>query len=77
MKHDNGITNFHFEICADLLDEACLELLKDARKGLFQFEIGIQSVNRQTLQAVNRRSDSKAVLQKTKMLIDLETSMYT
>lgn len=71
MKHDNGITNFHFEICADLLDEACLELLKDARKGLFQFEIGIQSVNRQTLQAVNRRSDSKAVLQKTKMLIDL------
>ena len=40
IDNDNGVTNFHFEICAELLDNRTLELLKTARKGLFQMEIG-------------------------------------
>lgn len=52
-----GSTNFHFEICGDLLDEETLELLKDAPPGLFQFEIGVQSTREDTLEAIKRRTD--------------------
>ena len=55
IKNDNGITNFHFEICGNLLTDRQIELLATARKGLFQFEIGIQSTNPDVLRAVNRR----------------------
>ena len=54
MEHDNGVTNFHMEITADLLDDDTLQLLKGARKGLFQFEIGVQTTNLQTMQAIRR-----------------------
>jgi len=64
--HDNGYTNFHFEITADLLDEETLEFLKDVRPGLFQFEIGVQSTNPATLQAIRRRMD----FQKLKMVVE-------
>ncbi|MDO4396075.1 MAG: radical SAM protein, partial [Clostridia bacterium] len=43
IDNDNGKTNFHFEICGDLLDDRLLSLLERARPGLFQFEVGIQS----------------------------------
>ncbi len=43
--HDNGITNFHFEIAADLLDKDELDLLSTMRPGLVQLEIGVQSTN--------------------------------
>ena len=59
IKNDNGCTNFHFEIAADMLDDAALELLKTPRPGLFQFEIGLQSANRAVLDAVNRRTDTR------------------
>lgn len=52
--HDNGVTNFHFELTADLLDEAQIQFLSQVRPGLFQFEIGIQSTNPDTISAVNR-----------------------
>lgn len=52
--HDNGVTNFHFEVSADLLDEEELEILAGMRPGLVQLEIGVQSVNPQTLQAIRR-----------------------
>ena len=55
IDNDNGITNFHFEICGDLLTDNQIELLSHARKGLFQFEVGIQSTNPDVLRAVNRR----------------------
>ena len=45
MEHDNGITNFHFEIAADILNEEELELLEQMRPGLVQLEIGVQSTN--------------------------------
>ena len=57
IERDNGVTNFHFEICGDLIDEEMLELLKTARPGLFQFEIGVQSTNRQVLKNCGRGGD--------------------
>lgn len=51
---DNGKINFHFEITAYLLDEEILDFLKDVRKGLFQFEIGVQSTNQITLKEIKR-----------------------
>ena len=56
-ENDNGITNFHFEISADLLSEEELELLRSMRPGQVQFEIGIQSTNSRTLKAINRQMD--------------------
>ena len=55
--HDNGITNFHFEISADLLREEELELMKTMRPGLIQLEIGVQSTNPQTIRAIHRTMD--------------------
>lgn len=57
LEHDNGITNFHFEIEAELLDAEELELLGRMRPGLVQLEIGVQSVNPKTLEAVRRKTD--------------------
>lgn len=54
---DNGVTNFHFEMSAELLTDGLLQALSESRKGLFQLEIGIQSTNRLTLAACNRRAD--------------------
>lgn len=53
-EHDNGVTNFHFEIAADLLREEQLELISGMRPGLIQLEIGVQSTNEKTLHAINR-----------------------
>ncbi len=55
--HDNGVTNFHFEMTADLIDQETIDFLKTVRKGLFQFEIGVQSTNPYTIQAINRNVD--------------------
>ena len=56
-KHDNGVTNFHFEISADILREEEIALLNSLRPGLAQLEIGVQSVNPETLKAVRRLMD--------------------
>lgn len=53
-EHDNGVTNFHFEIAADLLSEEELAVLARMRPGLVQLEIGVQTVNMQTLDAIHR-----------------------
>lgn len=57
LEHDNGVTNFHFEISADLLNEKELELLGKMRPGLVQLEIGVQSTNPDTLAAIHRNMD--------------------
>ena len=54
LENDNGVTNFHFEIAADLMTEEELEVLKQMRPGLIQLKIGVQSTNEQTLHAINR-----------------------
>lgn len=59
--HDNGVTNFHFEISADLLNEEELKFLADLRPGLVQLEIGVQSTNRQTIEAIDRTMDFEAL----------------
>lgn len=56
-EHDNGITNFHFEIAADLLTQEQIEVMSDMRPGLIQLEIGVQSTNERTLKAINRDTD--------------------
>lgn len=71
IDNDNGVTNFHFEICADLLDQQTIDLVGKARKGLFQFEIGIQSTNPETLAAVNRKENVYPVLYNVEKLIAL------
>ena len=53
-EHDNGITNFHFEISADLLREDELELISDMRPGLIQLEIGVQSTIGDTIREIHR-----------------------
>lgn len=58
-EHDNGITNFHFEISADLLDDEEIEFLKTLRPGQIQLEIGVQSTNLQTVEAIHRKMDLK------------------
>lgn len=59
LEHDNGVTNFHFEITADLLDEEELELISRMRPGLIQLEIGVQSTNTETIRAIRRKMDLK------------------
>ena len=53
-ENDNGITNFHFEISADLLNEEELALISDMRPGLIQLEIGVQSTNEVTIKEIHR-----------------------
>jgi radical SAM superfamily enzyme YgiQ (UPF0313 family) len=53
-EHDNGVTNFHFEISADILKEDEIALLNKMRPGLVQLEIGVQSVNQDTISAIQR-----------------------
>ncbi len=57
LEHDNGVTNFHFEVSADLFTEEELKLLGQMRPGLVQLEIGVQSANPQTLKAIRRKTD--------------------
>lgn len=56
-EHDNGITNFHFEVAADLLNEEELKILEGMRPGLVQLEIGVQSTNPDTIRAIRRTMD--------------------
>lgn len=56
-ENDNGVTNFHFEIAADLITDEQLNVMRDMRPGLIQLEIGVQSTNEDTLKAINRYMD--------------------
>ena len=56
-EHDRGITNFHFEVAADLLDEEEIRLIHEMRPGLIQLEIGVQSANEETIREIRRKMD--------------------
>jgi radical SAM superfamily enzyme YgiQ (UPF0313 family) len=58
-EQDNGTTNFHFEINATLLNDEAMAFLETVPKGLFQFEIGVQSTNEAALRAIQRNPDQK------------------
>lgn len=62
-EHDNGITNFHFEIAGELLDQETISFLSTVRKEQFQFEVGVQSTNTETLSAITRKTDTNKLLQ--------------
>ena len=65
-EHDNGVTNFHFEISADLLREEELKEMSTMRPGLIQLEIGVQSTNPDTIKAIHRTMD----FEKLKGIVD-------
>ena len=69
--HDNGVTNFHFEIAADLLDKDELDLLSTMRPGLVQLEIGVQSTNEKTLEAIRRKTDIEEIREITETINSL------
>lgn len=60
-ENDNGVTNFHFEIAADLINDEQLALMHDMRPCLIQLEIGVQSTNETTLRAIDRFTDISRV----------------
>ena len=61
---DNGKINFHFEITAHILQDDLLDILKNVRQGLFQFEIGVQSTNKETIKSVNRVDNFEKIKEK-------------
>ena len=65
-EHDNGVTNFHFEIAADITTEEELAIMEKMRPGLIQLEIGVQSTNPKTVEAIHRTMD----LTKLKKVVD-------
>lgn len=65
-EHDNGVTNFHFEVSGDILNDEELKILEKLRSGNVQLEIGVQSANIQTLCEINRKTD----LMKPKRTVD-------
>ena len=68
LEHDNGVTNFHFEVSADLLDEEELELISRMRPGLIQLEIGVQSTNPDTIRKIRRTMNFKRLSEVTKQI---------
>lgn len=71
-EHDNGVTNFHFEIAADIMTQEELELLSSLRPGLVQLEIGVQSTNEVTLREINRFVNTKHIANVVKTLREKE-----
>ncbi len=72
INNDNGVTNFHFEISADIVDDEMLETLKKARLGLFQFEIGVQSTNDATLDEIKRKTNLEKLFDKVNKIKQLK-----
>lgn len=69
-EHTNGITNFHFEVSADLLDEESIDILCSLPKGLVQLEIGVQTTNIQTLNEIRRNTDLDKLFAAARRLIE-------
>ena len=69
INNNRGGQNFHFEICADLLDERAINLLKNAAVGLIQFEIGIQTTNEKALDICGRKTDINKCFENIKLLL--------
>lgn len=57
LENDNGVTNFHFEIEADILTQEEMEILSRMRPGYIQMEIGVQTTNPETLREIRRHTD--------------------
>ena len=71
IERDNGVTNFHFELSADLLQDEDITLLRKARPGLFQFEIGVQSTFAPTLRAIHRSHRVEKIFHRVRQVAEL------
>ena len=67
-EHDNGVTNFHFEISADLLNETEMEILSQFRPGQIQLEIGIQTTNDDALMTIHRTAPYEKIAERTERI---------
>ncbi len=67
--HDNGITNFHFEIAADIMTQEEISLIGTLRSGLIKLEIGVQTTNQETLGEICRKMDFEKVSAVVKQLL--------
>lgn len=72
MEKDPENMNFHFEVTAHLLDEEMMEFLSHVKEGLFQFEVGVQSTNDKTIEAVGRTTDFPKLRKITKTIKSYE-----
>lgn len=70
VDYDNGVTNFHFEVAADLMDEGALALFKVMRPGLIQLEIGVQTTNPAALKEINRLADIDTIAEIVRKIRD-------
>lgn len=67
-EHDRGVTNFHFEIAADLLNDEEIELIQGMRPGLIQLEIGVQSANEETIREIRRTTKLELIRKRTSQI---------
>lgn len=72
-EHTNNVTNFHFEISADLLDTESIEILCSLPRGLVQLEIGVQTTNKDTLKEIRRKTDLDKLFSSVKRLLAAQT----
>lgn len=66
--NDNGVTNFHFELAADILNQEEMEILNSLRPGQVQLEIGVQTTNERTLAAISRKTDLERLCRNTQAI---------
>lgn len=74
IAHDNGVTNFHFEVAPELVNDDFLMTLKKARDGLFQLEMGVQSTNPLTLQIIQRNNQLDKITYATQQIKTLKNT---
>lgn len=72
ISENNKNTVFHFEIGAHLLDDEMLDFLKQIPEGMFEFEIGIQSTNKNTINEVCRKTDFEAIKRNVEKLMEYD-----
>ncbi len=72
IENDNGVTNFHFELSANTITDEMIELLKTARVGLFQFEIGVQTTNETTLKEIDRKLSNEQIFNAVRKILNLK-----
>lgn len=73
LENDNGVTNFHFEVEADILRPEEMELLSKMRPGLCQLEIGVQTTNPVTLKEIRRNMDIDKLRKTVETILSFKT----
>lgn len=74
IDHDNGVTNFHFEVAPELVNDRFIETLKKAREGLFQLEMGVQSTHPETLKVIKRYNQLDKIVYATHRIQELKNT---